>query len=1044
MTTNQYAGNVQPTWLKRVRLLEKLEAVVHHKLSLVIAPPGYGKTTLVSQFVKESMYPVVWHSLEENEQDFPNLLQHTLEELSAVVPELSEFAYSPNASERDIAIQLTDFIRVQSAQEFIYVIDDVHHLTQSVSAKAWLRSFIAAMPTTCHVILMGRTLPTLPVSEMLVRREIMVLRQEELSFTLQEVSGLAETLGLSVPNTQIEKIYARMMGWPAGTLLALQPLPSHIEAILFEGKASAEGVFDALAEELIKGLPARLQAFLLRSSTLSRMTPILCQAALGLKNSSEHLDEALNRNLFITSVRGGLAYHSLFRDFLQRYFQSQDHEGFVRYHLNAGQWFESENRLEEAFDHYMAAEQPDRAASIAERSAQIYIGQGKIETLLYWNSQLEGMNVHSPRLHHKCAMLRINRYEYDLADKELDQGAQEYKAEGNQTGLIQITLLKATLDNQRGNFQVAITTAEPFCHDLEIPVNLRGYALAIVGTAELYLCHLDTAVHLLETALPLWRDTGDVFAVGQLLMTLELAYLRLGRFLDMARCLKEVLSIRREYGEMAGIAMALNNLGYQQLLLGEYQQALATLQEGLQSAGRTPNNRTESHLLWTLGDLQRDRGALREAETLYQKALQIVTDKEPFLQASINISLATLKRREDHIDAAYEYVMIAQRICEKHHLHWEKMLSDMVLGAIQLERGELKAALDLLNPIITFWEKYPSPQLIPAVSLGIYAALLASDKAKAHGYLKRVMTHSDQPANRQPFIVELVHIPLLKSFVKQHRDRYSTLIYEMERLEAEQVVNAPSTETDWVPSYPTYSLRVAVLGQESVERDDRKIPSSYWEAASARELFFYLLFGKAASREQLGLILWPDSSALQVRQKFHATLHRVRNAVGTNAILFENDLYSLNPAIDLWCDVNEFKATIKQARLSSPLLAHAEILWRRAVELYKGDFLPDFDSEWVIGCRESLNQMYLDALISLAGCIRMRGDIREAIRYVKRALEIDPYREDIHRVLLNYYKLLGDRSTIIRHMRTLNQLFMTEFGTTPSPETLDLSKTLLQ
>lgn len=1032
---------LQQPFIDRPRLLEKLKLSIHHKITLVIAPPGYGKTTSISQFVHQTSLPVICHSIEESEQDFPNLLKHSLDALSSIFPELTHLIFSPKLSEGEVAHQLTNSIRAESKSDFIYILDDVHHLIKSPAAKVWLRSFIANMPSNCHLVLVGRSLPPLPVNEMLARREIFAIGQEELSFNFQEVHALVEKLGSTLSDKQIEKIYSRMMGWPVGTLLALQPLSPHLENLLFEGKRSAEGLFDALAEELIKTLPVQLQTFLLRSSTLLRMNPNLCQSALGLTSSLEYLNEALGRNLFITRMPGGMTYHSLFRDFLQQRFRLQNRADFLQYHLNAGQWFENENRLEEAFEHFIAAEQWDQAASIAERSAHIYIAQGKTETLLYWNDQLAGIDVHVPRLHHMCAMLRINRYEYDLADKDLRQGTEEYRAQNNKTGLIQITLLQATLDNQRGNFQTAIAVAEPFSIDLTIPPNLRGYALAIIGTAELYLCHLDTAVALLETALPLYRDTGDIFALSQLLMTLELAYLRLGRFTDMARCLQEILGIRNDFGEMTGIAMALNNLGYQYLLLGDYRQALETLNTGLQSVSHASNNRTEGHLLWTLGDLQRDWGNFKEAANLYQRSLELVGDKEPFLQANINISLATLKRWEGNLDTAYEFAVLAQTIAQQHNLRWEKMLADIAIYGVYIEQGEIEIAYKGLESIIHYWEKYPSPQLISAVGLSAYAALQTSDKNAVHRYLKLGLTRSNHAANIQPLIVECVHNLRLKLWIERHRDQYEDLIQKMEALGTEQHETTPLAEAD--VTTPTYSLRISVLGQETIKRDGDKIPSSDWEAASARELFFYLLFGKASSREQLGLILWPDSSSLQVRQKFHATLRRARNAIGANVIVFENDLYSINPKIDLWYDVHEFKLTVKQARLSSPLLAHSEILWDRAVKLYNGEFLPAFDSDWVISYREILSQMYIDALISLANCIRVRGDIREAIRVLKQALETDPYREDIHRTLLNYYKLLGDHSTIVRHMRALNHLFVTELGTIPSAETRNLSKTLL-
>jgi two-component SAPR family response regulator len=280
--------------------------------------------------------------------------------------------------------------------------------------------------------------------------------------------------------------------------------------------------------------------------------------------------------------------------------------------------------------------------------------------------------------------------------------------------------------------------------------------------------------------------------------------------------------------------------------------------------------------------------------------------------------------------------------------------------------------------------------------------------------------------------------------MRNYKKRYSALNEAIKTLQDVQIKSSPS-EVDGASAYRdslTYSLRIWVLGQQIIERDGEFIQPSDWEAAGSRELFFYLLFNRPSTREQIGLALWPDISVQQLRQIFHATLHRVRDAVGSNVIIFDNELYSINPDIALWCDVKEFKAAVKRAKLSSPLLAHSEILWRRAVDLFCGEFLPEFDSDWITGHRTSLTATYIDSLMALANCVRTRGDIQEAITFLKRALEIEPFQENIHRSLLSCYRLLGDNSLIARHLHKMTELFWDELGAEPSPETREFANHL--
>src|SRR5690606_30122962 len=117
------------------------------------------------------------------------------------------------------------------------------------------------------------------------------------------------------------------------------------------------------------------------------------------------------------------------------------------------------------------------------------------------------------------------------------------------------------------------------------------------------------------------------------------------------------------------------------------------------------------------------------------------------------------------------------------------------------------------------------------------------------------------------------------------------------------------------------------------------------------------------SREDINLEFWPDSSSSRSRSRFHTTLYRARHALGENFILFQDDYYQLNPETEIWCDAQEVESLTTQARLLSPRDARAFDLWRKAVELYKGDFLTSVDRDWAIERRELLHEAYIEALI---------------------------------------------------------------------------------
>ncbi len=203
------------------------------------------------------------------------------------------------------------------------------------------------------------------------------------------------------------------------------------------------------------------------------------------------------------------------------------------------------------------------------------------------------------------------------------------------------------------------------------------------------------------------------------------------------------------------------------------------------------------------------------------------------------------------------------------------------------------------------------------------------------------------------------------------------------------------------------SLRAFTLGQESIIRDGQAVMHTAWRAITARELFFYLLFVGPSPREQISLAFWPDSTISEVRSNFHTTLYNARKAVGAEAIIYQSDLYSINPAVDLWCDAHEFEDLIAHARLWSPHDSRSEDRLRKAVSLYQGDLLIAFDADWILAYREKLRELYLQALVSLGECRRVKNDIDEALEWFKQAVKVDAYREDIHRAIMSCYAQKG-------------------------------------
>ncbi|MBC7810682.1 MAG: tetratricopeptide repeat protein, partial [Burkholderiales bacterium] len=753
--------------IDRPRLINKLRTAADHRLTIVSAPPGFGKTTLVAQFARELPYPIVWHTIEERERDVPSLFAQCVRAFSHVVPSILGLNPAPGTPPNELATLVTNHLRKYMLTDTLYILDDVHNLAGSLGAEAWLRALIAMLPSKCHLIVVSRILPDLPLTEMIARGDVLAIGQRELQFTPQEAKELASQISPNVTSAaEIDDITARLEGWPAGIVLALHPLPSDLEQVMLSGGTGPEALFDALANLMLNAQTAKLRSFLLSSSTLKRLTPELCAEVLQWTDGLYWMESVQSRNLFASKTPGGLMYHGLFRDFLQRQLKESDAGLFTRLHAKAGDWFERSNQPDEAFEHYLSADERVRAAALSETLAQSYFTQGRTETLLRWASQLDEVELHPPKLLYTCAMIETDRYEYESAEEKLNYAENEFTARHNVEGVRSVQLQQATISLQKGDYTAAIGQAQYLLEDKSLVLNLRARSWNLIGIGQLRLGKPEAAIRSLETAIPLYRQDGDDYALSHSLQNLELAYTRLGRLDDAGACLQEVVAIRRSLQSSGALALALNNLGYHYHLRSDYEQALATFEEGVSIGAQVPDKRAEGYLLWSLGDLQRDLGNFDDALRLYAKGIELIGAGEPSLRSSILISASILRRWQRQYDEAIAHAEEAVSLATIHNLGLEFAFAQAMMQAAYGMAAPSEIVLQQLDAVCDDLRQQGAQlELMRVIAVQTNISLLMGDNAAAHRYLQIAQETAETASVQQPFAAEVIQAPLLKAFV---------------------------------------------------------------------------------------------------------------------------------------------------------------------------------------------------------------------------------------------------------------------------------------
>lgn len=378
LVTKLFVPSPRAEIVARPRLLDRLDANLARKLTLLSAPAGFGKSTLVGGWARGCGRPLAWLSLDDGDNDLARFLTYLVAALRTVVPALGEATLAAIQAPQlpPIAAILTPLVNDLSAtpQGLVLVLDD-YHVIAATSVDEALGFLLEHLPPTVHVILSSREDPPLPLARLRSRGQLDELRAMDLRFTAAEAAEfLGAVMGLALAPDDVAALEGRTEGWIAGLQMAAISLRGHADAGAFiqSFTGSHRFVMDYLVEEVLHQQPAHVQAFLVRTSILDRLSGPLCDAVLlsppGTSQATlAHIERA---NLFLVPLddeRRWYRYHHLFAELLrQRLKPGFGEDEVTQLHARASVWSEAQGLAIEAFRHAAAAHDFARAERLID------------------------------------------------------------------------------------------------------------------------------------------------------------------------------------------------------------------------------------------------------------------------------------------------------------------------------------------------------------------------------------------------------------------------------------------------------------------------------------------------------------------------------------------------------------------------------------------------------------------------------------------------------------------------------------------------------
>ncbi|MBN1177640.1 MAG: helix-turn-helix transcriptional regulator [Anaerolineae bacterium] len=722
LVTKLYVPPLRPEIVVRQRLVKALDRTLDCKLTLISAPAGFGKSTLLSTWVHNSRCAqeclVAWVSLSSGDNDLAQFLSYLIAALQTVCPGVGAAALEILDSPQPFPIEatLTDVVNelVGTTKPLVVILDDYHDITAPPIQEA-MAFLIEHLPVQVHLVIASRTDPPLPLGRLRGSGQLNELRTADLRFTPAETALLLnEAMELDISAHDIALLEARTEGWIVGLQLAALSLQGQDRAYAARFVAALSGsnryILDYLTEEVLNRQPEDVQQFLLWTSILDRLTPSLCDEVARRDDSATVLQRLDRLNLFIVPLdknRQWYRYHHLFADLLQSRLKQHAPDQVAALHGRASDWYERHGQAIEAARHALHSGNIDRAACLIEQNVLDMIHHGQSTTLINWLETLPEQTIRArPWLCVAYAWALAYGGQVDVAEsvlqdaeKALDGSAVPADEQRHVTGYI--ALLRSYILIVAGNMSEGAHVAQQAMDYLaETDVRGRSFATSVLGLAVGWKGDFKAAEAVLRNAIDSSLAVGKmataVVALGDMA---GLSFIQ-GRLHESSLLCQEAMRLVDEYEQRNGhelpasgyIHLRLSNILYER---NDLQGALHHARESVRLSKKW--GRVEALVdsygclagtLRELGDLDGAFEAIREARRAAHKLsdwyAEIAMAQETMLHLTAgNLAVAAqwAEREIRHVNAG--------------PLNLQEMPRSMTLIHVWVTLGRLDEAMDL-------------------------------------------------------------------------------------------------------------------------------------------------------------------------------------------------------------------------------------------------------------------------------------------------------------------------------------------------------------
>jgi DNA-binding SARP family transcriptional activator/Tfp pilus assembly protein PilF len=828
-------------------------------------------------------------------------------------------------------------------------------------------------------------------------------------------------------------------------------------------RQSERDIFDYFAEEVFSDEAEEVRKLLLQVSLLDRIELDTCTALYAGANCSRLLPNLVRRNVFITvaSDRRGEEYrlHPLFQNFLRRRLRSEiGRTGVAEEHQRCAAYFMGRLSWEQAVRHLLAAEDFDGAARvIAERGFE-WISSGALGSLASLADSLPqaAVEAHPRALAHRAEVARL-RGEYEFAHSMLRRAVPLLHERADKEGEADALHSLATLARREGDYDLAFTyldraivLSEPNSAVRIKCGNTRGLCLVAMG-------EWTAAEREFRAALQSAEERNDEHYIRLIAHNLGTPAGMRGDFGEALRWLSRMLRKDRQGAPLPQEAVAHLNMARCYLYRGDFVAGEQHLDSALERCQLFNLVAARAETFETYGNLYRERGEIERAIEYYGRAARtydeagIALNRTELLEerALLSLQIGDFASAQAQIDQ-----LISGRPPEKDARVF--FTASLTRGRVLTARGEFEPASEALGKALEYFHAH---------SLYYYEAQASMVIALCDLHLGKELEMLERLRRAIDLAVRYDYEYWLKCQIAHHPELFSV----EESLDLlpldlrEQVAATPKPLLAAAPAQvseielatkPVTDLTVNMLGPVEILRDPTRPPAGdVWPTHRARDILCFIVSRRhhRASKDTLIDTFWGETDFGVVEKNFHPTVSHIRKALNSNQPLKQNFLlyrdgdYQLNSEFSYRIDTEDFDRLLSEGENARRARQFEECIraYESALTLYRGEFMQGSYDPWVEEQRTYYREQYLRLLEALAGVAQTAADWPKVMQLAQLIIRDDPFREDIHCMVMRAHAALGNRGAVKDQFEGLKRLLANELGVEPSAETRKLYQQLM-